>query len=58
VDVARQAGARDVATQLLVDFEQFFPDDPRQERVVELRGSLGVKSSLVVTKASSGSAEL
>jgi hypothetical protein len=55
VDVARQAGARDVATQLLIDFEQFFPDDPRQERVVELRQTLGVKSSVVNTAVASQS---
>jgi len=40
VDVARQAGARDVATRLLADFEQFFPDDRLQQRVLELRGGL------------------
>jgi hypothetical protein len=57
VDVARQAGARDAATQLLIGFEQFFPDDPMQERVVQLRATLGVKSPGVTTNATSGSAE-
>jgi hypothetical protein len=41
VDVARHAGARDVATQLLIDFESIFPNDRLQPRVDELRGSLG-----------------
>lgn len=45
VDVARQAGARDVATQLLADFEHLFPDDSHQTRVAELRVALGVKPS-------------
>jgi hypothetical protein len=45
VDIARQAGARDVATQLLIDFEQMFPDDARLSRVNELRGAMGIKSA-------------
>jgi hypothetical protein len=43
VDVARQAGARDVIAPLLSDFEKHFPNDSHHARVMELREALGTR---------------